>query len=111
MRYLQFLLDSAEDQAGGATDGQANYVRKALELLRSRPDVEWIQAEACCALASMTNSLSIRKQLDRENPDWLEDIVGAMTRTRSVKQVVKEIGPGGTESRYAPNYSSCERYS
>ncbi|CAN0572382.1 unnamed protein product, partial [Ectocarpus sp. 12 AP-2014] len=59
-----------EDEAGGATEGQKKYLEKAFQLLRETPNVEWIQAEACAALASMTSGLCIRKEIDREHADW-----------------------------------------
>lgn len=93
-----FLL--AEDEAGGATEGLKKYVEKALELLRCHPNVEWIQAEACAALASMTSGLCVRKELDREHRDWLEDVVTAIMGTKSVTKVVKEIDHAGKETRY-----------
>eukprot|EP00904_Undaria_pinnatifida_P001545 jgi/Undpi1/11391/HiC_scaffold_30.g13688.m1 len=89
-----------EDAAGGATEGLKKYVEKALELLRSHPNVEWIQAEACAALASMTSGLCVRKELEREHSDWLEDVVTAIMGTKSVTKVVKEIDHAGKETRY-----------
>lgn len=88
-----------EDEAGGATEGQKKYLEKALELLRETPNVEWIQAEACAALASMTSGLCIRKQIDRDHPDWLEDVVTAIMGVKSITQTVKEIDPDGRETR------------
>lgn len=88
-----------EDEAGGATEGQKKYLEKALQLLRETPNVEWIQAEACAALASMTSGLCIRKEIDREHPDWLEDAVTALMGVKSITKTVKEIDPDGKETR------------
>lgn len=90
---------NTEDEAGAATEGQKKYLEKALELLRETPNVEWIQAEACAALASMTSGLCIRKQIDRDHSDWLEDVVTAMMGVKSITQTVKEIDPDGRETR------------
>ncbi|CAN0035469.1 unnamed protein product [Ectocarpus fasciculatus] len=89
-----------EDEAGGATEGQKKYLEKAFQLLRETPNVEWIQAEACAALASMTSGLCIRKEIDREHADWLEDVVTAIMGVKSITQTVKEIDPDGKETRY-----------
>lgn len=75
-------------------------MEKALELLRIHPNVEWIQAEACCALASMTSNFGIRKELVREHPDWLDDVVTALMGTQSITQVVKKMDSSGKEIRY-----------
>ncbi|CAM9678223.1 unnamed protein product, partial [Hapterophycus canaliculatus] len=75
-----------EDEAGGATEGQKKYLEKALELLRETPNTEWIQAEACAALASMTSGLCVRKEIDREHPDWLEDVVTAIMGVKTISQ-------------------------
>lgn len=88
-----------EDEAGGATEGQKKYLEKALQLLRETPNIEWIQAEACAALASMTSGLCIRKEVEREHPDWLEDVVTAMMGVKSITKTVKEIDPDGKETR------------
>lgn len=74
-------------------------MEKALELLRENPNTEWIQAEACAALASMTSGLCIRKEIDREHPDWLEDVVTAIMGVKTINQTVKEIDPDGKETR------------
>lgn len=74
-------------------------MEKALELLKLYPSVEWLQAEACCALASMTNELCIRKELCHEHPDWLEDVVSAMMRIKTVTKLVNEVDPTGVEVR------------
>lgn len=92
-------MPPTEDEAGGATEGQKKYLDKALELLRMYPDVEWIQAEACAALASMTSGLCVRKEMDREHSNWLEDVVAALMGVKSITQVVKEIDPAGKETR------------
>lgn len=89
----------AEDEAGGATEGQNKYLEKAFQLLRETPNVEWVQAEACAALASMTSGLCIRKEIDREHADWLEDVVTAIMGVKSITQTVKEIDPDGKETR------------
>lgn len=101
MLSLVLCLAWAEDEAGGATEGLKKYVENALELLRCHPNVEWIQAEACAALASMTSGLCVRKELDREHRDWLEDVVNAMMGTKSITKVVKEIDHAGKETRCA----------
>lgn len=92
-------MPAAEDEAGGATEGQKKYLEKALELLALHPDAEWIQAEACSALASMTSALCIRKEIDRAHPDWLQDVVTAIMGAKIITQVVKEIDHAGKETR------------
>lgn len=93
------IIYCSEDEAGGATEGQKKYTEKALDLLRSHPNVEWIQAEACAALASMTSGLCVRRELEREHTDWLEDVVTAIMGVKSITQVVKETDSSGKESR------------
>ena len=83
----------------GLVENQKKYLEKALQLLRETPNIEWIQAEACAALASMTSGLCIRKQIDREHPDWLEDVVTAIMGVKSITKTVKEIDPDGKETR------------
>ena len=88
----------ADDGTGGVTEGQKKYLAKALELLRSHLDVEWIQAEACAAIASMSSEVCIRKQMEREHVEWLEDVVAAMMNVKVVTRMVKEIDHLGKES-------------
>lgn len=92
-------MTPAEDEAGGPTEGQKKYMGKALDLLQSHPNVEWIQAEACAALASMTSELIMRKEMEREHTDWLEDVVSAIMGVKVITQVVKEIDSAGKETR------------
>ncbi|CAM9108690.1 unnamed protein product [Ascophyllum nodosum] len=87
-----------DDGTGGVTEGQKKYLAKALELLRSHLDVEWIQAEACAAIASMSSEVCIRKQMEREHVEWLEDVVAAMMNVKVVTRMVKEIDHLGKES-------------
>ncbi|CAN0106264.1 unnamed protein product, partial [Discosporangium mesarthrocarpum] len=88
-----------EDEAGGLTEGQRKYVSMALELLRTHGSIEWIQAEACSALASMSNALLVRRELEKEHPEWLEDVVTAMMQIKSVTQVMNTVDASGKETR------------
>lgn len=47
----------------------------------------------------MTSGLCIRKQIDRDHPDWLEDVVTAIMGVKTITQTVKEIDPDGRETR------------
>ncbi|CAM9197257.1 unnamed protein product, partial [Choristocarpus tenellus] len=87
-----------EDEAGALTKGQQKYISKSLELLRIHSNVEWIQAEACSALASMSSALSVRRELEKEHPDWLEDVTMTLMQIKTVTQVVKSIDSAGKET-------------
>lgn len=50
-------------------------------------------------MASMTSGLCVRKELEREHPDWLEDVVTAIMGFKSVTQVVQEIDKAGNKTR------------
>lgn len=89
----------AENEAGGPTEGQKKYLAIALEHLISYPDVEWIQAEACAAIASMSSEISMRRYMEREHVHWLEDVITALRNVKVATRVMKEIDQYGKESR------------